>query len=104
MTHFAIMRTSEGSHGARRAVEGLARKWPNVTGLQFVFIMVSAASAIEDVFTESAQDIKSRDQAMRIAAVLAVDLFALQQRGNFAPTGRDLLAYWEEDDDFFLSS
>lgn len=101
MTDFAILRASQGPDGARQAVAELAARWPDVTGLQLVFVMVSAASAIEGVFDRTAAQPEEGDQIMRNAALLAVDLFALQQRGNFAPTGRDLLRYWDEVDPYF---
>ena len=105
MIDFAIARVSEGPDGPRRAVADLARQWPSETGLQLVFVLVSAAHAIERVFSGDDEPINAESaEALRMASLLAVDLFAMQKRGNFAPTGADLLSYWREFDPFFLAA
>ncbi len=105
MIDFAIARVSEGPDGPRRAVCELATHWPQVTGLQIVFVMVSAAHAIERVFSgEDNTPNPETAQALRMASLLSVDLFAMQKRGNFSPTGSDLLAYWRDADPFFVAS
>ena len=103
MIDLAIARVSEGPDGARRAVSELATRWPNATGLQIVFVMVSAGHAIERVFTgENDTPNTETAQALRMASLLSVDLFAMEKRGNFSPTGADLLDYWREADPFFI--
>lgn len=102
MIDFAVARVSETPQGPRLVVADLARYWPDATGLQFIFVMVSAANAIEQVFHTEDTERNEVSQTLRMAALLGVDLFALQRRGNLAPTGRDLLAYWQEFDGFFL--
>ncbi len=102
MIDFAIARVSEGPDGSRQAVCELATRWPHVTGLQIVFVMVSAAHAIERVFLgdDNAPNPETAE-ALRMASLLSVDLFAMQKRGNFSPTGSDLLIYWNDADPFF---
>jgi len=103
MIDFAIARVSEGPDGPRRAVSELAARWPNVTGLQIVFVLVSAAHAIERVFSgENDAPNAETAEALRMASLLSVDLFAMQERGNFSPTGADLLAYWRDVDPYFV--
>ena len=81
----------------------LAARWPNVTGLQIVFVLVSAAHAIERVFSgENDAPNAETAEALRMASLLSVDLFAMQERGNFSPTGADLLAYWRDVDPYFV--
>jgi hypothetical protein len=105
MIDFAIARVSEGPDGARRAVCDLATRWPNVTGLQIVFVMVSAAHAIERVFSgDNDTPNPETAQALRMSSLLSVDLFAMQKRGNFSPTGADLLDYWRDTDPFFIET
>lgn len=103
MIDFAIERVSSGSDGYRSVVRDLAQNWPNVTGAQMVFALVSAAHAIERVFGSTTEPSNDVNQTFRVAALLASDLFALQQIGNFAPTGRDLSAYWHSNDPYFLT-
>lgn len=105
MIDFAIARVSEGPDGPRKAVFELATRWPNVTGLQIVFVIVSAAHAIERVFSgENDGPNAETAQALRMASLLSVDLFAMQQRGNFSPTAADLLVYWRDVDPFFIET
>ena len=104
MIDVAIARVSEGPDGARIAVSELARGWPHATGLQIVFAVVSAAHAIERVFSGDDNAPNSETtEALRMASLLSVDLFAMQKRGNFSPTGADLMAYWQTTDPFFIA-
>ncbi|MEP3346856.1 MAG: hypothetical protein ABJN34_09475 [Litoreibacter sp.] len=102
MIDFAITQISGSPEGYRAVVRNLTKEWPDVTGAQIVFVLVSAANAIEQVFEASPDPKTEVQQTFRMAALLASDLFALQQRDNFAPSGRDLSAYWNENDRFFL--
>lgn len=102
MIDFAIAHVSSGQDGYRCVVRDLAREWPDVTGAQIVFVLVSTAHAIERVFGPQPDPSNEVQQTFRVAALLASDLFALQKRGNFAPTGRDLTDYWHTHDPFFL--
>lgn len=103
MIDFAIAQVSDTPDGYRAIVRDLAKKWPDVTGAQMVFVLVSTAHAIERVFDAAPEPRTEVQQTFRIAALLASDLFALQNRGNFAPTGQDLTTYWREIDPFFLN-
>lgn len=102
MIDFAIARISNGPEGYRSVVRHLAEKWPDVTGAQIIFVLVSAAHAIERVFGSDLEPTSEVQNTFRIAALLASDLFALQKRGNFAPTGRDLIEHWHSHDPYFL--
>lgn len=102
MIDFAIARISESPEGYRAVVRDLAATWPDVTGAQLVFVLVSAAHAVERVFGGTLDPKSEVQQTFRVAALLASDLFALQQQGNFAPTARDMTAYWRANDPYFL--
>lgn len=102
MIDFAIERISGGPNGYRCVVRDLAKNWPDVTGAQLVFVLVSAAHAIERVFGTGSDPANEVQQTFRLTALLASDLFALQQLGNFAPTSRDLTNYWQSHDPYFL--
>ena len=103
MIDFAIARISDTPDGYRPVVRELALEWPDVSGAQIVFVLVSSAHAIERVFDAANEPRAEVQQTFRIAALLASDLFAMQKRSNFAPTGRDLMSYWKENDPFFLN-
>lgn len=102
MIDFAIARISHGPEGYRAVVRDMATEWPDVTGAQLVFVLVSAAHAVEQVFGGALDPRAEVQQTFRLAALLASDLFALQQQGNYAPTGRDMTAYWRANDPYFL--
>lgn len=102
MIDFAIVSVSNGPNGPHATVSELARRWPDETGLQLVYTLVSAATAIEQVFSGDQEEHVEAAQTMRMAALLASDLYAMQQLGFSAPTGRDLFRYWERYDPFFL--
>lgn len=102
MIDFAIARIADSPEGYRRVVRDLVSTWPEVTGAQVVFVLVSAAHAVEKVFGGGADPKSEVQQTFRVAALLASDLFALQLQGNFAPTGRDMTRYWQAHDPFFL--
>ena len=103
MIDFAIAQVSDKPDGYRAVVRNLADKWPDVTGAQMVFVLVSAAHAIEQVFDSPPEPRTDAQHTFRVAALLASDLFALQNRGYVTPVGRDLTAYWHENDPFFLN-
>ena len=103
MIDFAIARVSDGPDGPRLAVSELCERWPDVSGLQIAFVLVSAAHAIERVFNGDITDHTEVGQTLRMTSLLSADLFALQQRGYFAPTADDLLTYWRNEDPFFLA-
>jgi len=76
-----------------------------VLGLKQIDNMIDLAIArvIERVFTgENDTPNTETAQALRMASLLSVDLFAMEKRGNFSPTGADLLDYWREADPFFI--
>jgi hypothetical protein len=102
MIDFTIAQVSQSPDGYREVVRELASRWPEATGLQIVFVLVSAADAIERVFAQDLAHHKEVDQTMKMAALLSTDLFALQRRANFSPTGRDLVRYWKEVDPYFI--
>ena len=103
MIDYTIAQVSDTPEGYRAVVRELVSRWPDVTGAQTVFVLVSAAHAIEQVFGHTPESRPEIQQTFRVAALLASDLYALQMRGNFAPTGRDLLTYWRDSDPFFLN-
>lgn len=102
MIDFAIAQVSDTPDGYRAVVRDMAKQWPDATGAQMIFVLVSASHAIERVFGDNPDGHPEVQNTLRVAALLGSDLFALQLRGNFAPTGRDLGRYWADSDPFFL--
>ena len=102
MVDFAIAQISGDRDGYRSVVRDLALGWPQVSGLQIVFVLVSAVQAIEQVQGKSSEPIGNTLEALRMAALLSSDIYALEQLGTSPATAQDLLNYWEENDPYFL--
>ena len=103
MVDFAVEQITKSPDGFRHVTRELVEQYPDVQGLQFVFVLVSAAHAIERVFTpETGGTDPQIDRIFRLAGLLGCDLFALQAKGQVEPDGLDLLAYWRKEDPFFL--
>lgn len=103
MVEFSLIRLSERPDGHRSVTRELVKRWPDVDGLQIVFVLVSAGHAVEKIFARDARFTSDEvEQAFRLAALVSVDLFALRIEGQLAPTGADLLDYWRKSDPYFL--
>lgn len=104
MVEFAVAHLVQNHDGHRSVTRELVTRWPDAEGLQVVFVLVSAAHAMEAIFDRDPHASNHIvDQVFRLAALLATDLFALRQRGQASPTGADLLAYWQQSDPYFLN-
>lgn len=87
-----------GRGDARQLAAAMVQEHPDLPVLEFVLILSSAASGLETNFS----NVETRRQAVdawRIAALLAVDLHLM---GGETRTGRDMLGFWQTEDDFFL--
>lgn len=74
--------------------------------LEVVLVLSSAASGLESTFSNNEARAQAVD-AWRIAALLAVDLHLMSGlgkagEGKAGQMARDLLGFWEAEDDFFL--
>lgn len=110
-----MMHLAEGERRVGYAIErllapdelwrGLVREmvdlWPEEPPLEIAFAITSAAAAIEGSFAPGSP---ARDAAMigyRLAALIGVDVYAMQIRGMARERAADLHEYWEIDP-FFL--
>ncbi|MDA9207817.1 hypothetical protein N9O61_02915 [Octadecabacter sp.] len=103
MVEFAVERLAQDdSKGSRRLIKDMATSWPNEPALGIAFAMTSAAATLEDVI-DSQASIRSSQLAYKLSALVAADVFALQEMGNSPATGQDLLHFWRRVDPYFLN-
>lgn len=98
---FAIERLLRADGAWRGLVRDMVAQWPEVPPLELGFALVSAASAIETSFTPASPAREAAMQGYRLAALLSMDVYAMQLRSLPHAKARDLLAYWKIDP-FFL--
>lgn len=87
---------------ARQLAVALARRDPDRSALELIFILSLAVSSIEEMLGGAEMTAISTD-AWRIAALVAVDLHMMKKRGLAHDSCADLLHYWNSVDGFFLS-
>ncbi len=103
MVDFAIAQISGDPDGYRTVVRDLVVGWPEASGLQVIFVLVSAVNAIERVYPDGRKSIGNTEGTLKMAALLGTDLYALEQLGVTRANGHALLEYWDKHDPFFLN-
>ena len=106
LCEFALGYLITGRGDARQLAATMVRAHSDMPVLEVVLVLSSAASGLESTFS----NIEARAQAVdawRIAALLAVDLHLMSGlgkagEGKAGQMARDLLGFWEAEDDFFL--
>lgn len=101
LSEFAIDFLLSGQGDARQLAARLAQGRPDRPSLEVIFILASAAAAIEEVLAGADSKALALD-AWRIATLLGVDLHMMQLRGHPIACCGDLLRYWRSVDPFFL--
>jgi hypothetical protein len=95
--HVAIERLLEAPDGWRGVVRDLVRRWPDAPAGEVIFTLVSAANEIEAVFAPGSPSCDGAMHGWRLAALLGVDLYAMQAIGLPHAKARDFVAYWKID-------
>ncbi|MGL4310753.1 MAG: hypothetical protein ACRCSU_09715 [Paracoccaceae bacterium] len=102
LIRFAVDRLSLQPDGWRSLVRDLAQLWPATPALELSFVLVSAA---ETLLAADPRPIGAEAQsrhAYKLAALVALDVYAMQVTGRNADTAADLHRYWTEIDPYFL--
>lgn len=88
----------------RRVIGTLATQFPQASAKLIGFVMMDVVNAHYETFEVPETD-ETRIPARtdRAVAMLLGDLYALETMGRHAVTGADLLQFWGENDQFFLS-
>lgn len=99
---FAIQFLLARKGRARQLAVALARRDPDRSALEVVFILSLAVSSIEDMLA-GAETTAIVIDAWRVAALVGVDLHMMKTRGMPHSSCADLLHYWETVDRYFLT-
>ncbi|WP_163535508.1 hypothetical protein [Frigidibacter albus] len=102
MTRHAIETLLDGPDGWRPLGRDLVARWPEARALELIFAIVSAAEAIETMFAPGSPALASAAAGYKVAALLGVDLFAMQSLGLPHHAAADFIAYWRSDPWFRL--
>lgn len=95
--HFAIERLLEAPDGWRALVRSMVGRWPDAPATEMIFTLVSAASEIEAMFARGSPSREAADHGWRMAALLGVDLYAMEEIGLPRSHARDFAGYWRID-------
>ncbi|MBC58167.1 MAG: hypothetical protein CL814_14730 [Confluentimicrobium sp.] len=103
LTRAALEALLKGPDGWRHVVRDLAREAPDASPLALIFALVAAASTIEEFFAPGSPSRPAADHALRLAAILGTDLYAMEALGLPHATAAELTAYWQAHDPYFLT-
>lgn len=87
-----------GRGDARQLAATLVQGHPDLPVLEVVLVLSTAASGLESNFSNPDAQHQAVE-AWRIAALLAVDVHLA---GGPGMRSREILGFWQEEDDFFL--
>lgn len=102
MTEFCIERLLAASDGWRSVVRDMAERWPDAPPMDMVFALVAAAEAIAGLFGPAGPAREAATQAWRLAALLSLDVYAMDRSGHPKARAADCLEYWRANDRYFL--
>jgi hypothetical protein len=102
LCEFALHFLLSGQGDARRLVATLAEDRPEMPVLEMMFVLASAASGLEAVFSGVESGAVALD-TWRTSALVGVDLHVMQEMGLPCRLCADLLEYWKNEDGFFLA-
>ena len=95
--NFAIERLMEPGEGWRALVREMVAHWPDVAPLEIGFSLVGAAAAIEANFAPGSPAREAALHGYRLAALLSMDVHAMDLLGMAHARAGDLAQYWEID-------
>lgn len=86
-----------------RLVRTLAQQFPGEKALLLCFALTSAAAAVEDVVRPPA-DGPPQTLGYKLAALVAADIFAIEEMNGRSAKAVDLLHFWRRVDPYFLQT
>lgn len=87
----------------RGMAAALAREWPDAHVLDIVLAIASGCDAVERMFGMEGPSGRRAREGWQVATLIATDLRAMQSMGLAGTRARDLVAYWQAHDPFFLT-
>ena len=102
LCEYALYFLLTGQGDARSLAATMAEKMPTLPALELVFVLASAASGLEAVFSGLESKLIALD-TWRTSALVGVDLHVMQEMGLPCRLCADLLEYWKKEDGYFLA-
>ena len=103
MQSFALIGLLKNSASKRGAVvREMCARWPDVPALSVVYAITKAAGQVEDNIHEAPTDNGIATSAYKLASVLAVDIYAIENADKNQVKARDLFEFWRDVDSWFL--
>ncbi len=96
-THFAIEHLLAAPDGWRGLVRAMVSRWPDAPASEMIFALASAAAEIEAMFAKGSPSREGAEHGWRMAALLGVDLYAMEAIGLPRTRARDFVGYWRID-------
>lgn len=84
-----------------KAIAIAAQKFPQATGLDLIFALVSLAQSVQQWHPKDPFEREMPALLYKCCAVLGADLFALEKLGTSPAFCGDLTDYWGEADPYF---
>lgn len=94
---FAIEQLMQPDEAWRGVVRDMVARWPDVPPQEIGLALVTAAAAIEGSFTETSPAQDAARHGYRLAALLGMDIYAMELLQMPRAEARDLQAYWQID-------
>jgi len=98
---FAIERLLSSGDEWRALVRDLVTHWPDVAVFELTYALVAAASAIEENFRGKGAASDAAERGYKLAALLSMDIYAMELAGMARNRARDFQDYWKIDP-FFI--
>ena len=95
MSVFALERLLEGPLFWHDLTAEIAARWPEAPVGELIMALTTAARTIEAHFLQGGPAHDGAVHGYRLAALVGLDLYALQVVGVAAPLARDLTAWWD---------
>ena len=102
LSEFALHFLLSGQGDARLLVADMVQRMPALPVLELIFVLASAASGLESVFSSAEAKAIALD-VWRMASMVGVDLHMMRELGLPRELCADLLEYWRTEDGFFLA-
>jgi hypothetical protein len=94
---FAIEQLLSPGDAWRALVRDLVARWPDAAVFELPYALVSAAAAIEGNFRGKGSAAEAAERGYKLAALLSMDIYAMELAGMARHAARDFQAYWQID-------
>ncbi|GAB4384456.1 hypothetical protein [Albidovulum sp.] len=95
--HYAIEHLLDAPDGWRPLVRNMVARWPDDPALELIFALSTAANEIERMFAAGSPAREGAQRGWKLAALLGLDLYAMELLGLPRARAGDFNGYWAID-------